>query len=80
MAHRVGYDVESGLEEETIVGLMDDVDHDRPASPAPEPHDHIPSTALDAKSRLEQLESLKTAGLVTQEEYRKKREEILRGL
>ena len=80
MAHRVGYDVESGLEEETIVGLMDDVDHDRPASPAPEPHDHIPSTALDAKSRLEQLESLKAAGLVTQEEYRKKREEILRGL
>ena len=49
------------------------------AAPA-ESHDHIPSTALDAKGRLEQLESLKSAGLITHEEYQKKREEILRGL
>ena len=46
-------------------------------SPAPEHHDHIPSTALDAKDRLEQLKSLKEAGLLTQEEYDQKRKEIL---
>ena len=47
---------------------------------APQTHDHIPSTALDAKERLEQLERLKEAGLITGEEYRKKREEILQDL
>lgn len=48
-------------------------------SPA-ETHDHIPSTALDAKRRLEQLESLKTAGLIDDREYREKRQEILKEL
>ena len=50
----------------------------RPAAPrAGEEHDHIPSTALDAGARLEQLETLKGAGLLTQQEYEKKRREIL---
>ena len=49
-------------------------------SPGGEAHDHIPSMALDAKARLEQLETLKAAGLITQEEYQKKRSEILRDL
>lgn len=50
-------------------------------SPPPtETHNHIPSTALDAKHRLEQLESLKTAGLIDDREYREKRQEILNGL
>ncbi len=39
-----------------------------------------PSAASDAKHRLEQLESLKEAGLITDQEYRQKRQEILRGL
>lgn len=52
----------------------------QPSSPDPEIHDHIPSTALDAKQRLEQLESLKQAGLITDGEYREKREEILKHL
>ena len=53
----------------------------RPASPPPaETHDHIPSMALDAKSRLRQLEDLKGAGLIGEQEYRQKREEILKGL
>lgn len=52
----------------------------QPSSPAPEIHDHIPSPALDAKQRLEQLESLKQAGLITDGEYREKREEILKHL
>ncbi len=51
-----------------------------PSSPASETHDHVPSTALDAKGRLEQLKELKEAGLLTQEEYDKKRQEILKGL
>lgn len=48
-----------------------------PSSPTPETHDHIPSTALDAKDRLEQLKSLKEAGLLTQEEYDRKRKQIV---
>lgn len=51
-----------------------------PEIPPVETHDHIPSTALDAKRRLEQLESLKTAGLISDQEYRQKRQEILNGL
>lgn len=43
LPHRVGYDVETGIEEETIAGLMEDVDKtDRPSAGT---HDHIPSTA-----------------------------------
>ncbi len=43
-------------------------------------HDHIPSTALNARGRLEQLEQLRSAGLLTEDEYREKRKEILREL
>lgn len=51
-----------------------------PSSPATETHDHIPSTSLDVKGRLQQLKELKEAGLLTQEEYDKKRQDILNGL
>lgn len=51
-----------------------------PSSPTTETHDHIPSTALDAKQRLEQLESLRESGLITQSEYDRKRREILERL
>ena len=72
---RVGHDVETGIEGATIAGLMEDVDKtDRPSAGT---HDHIPSTALDAGERLKQLEDLKKAGLITQEEYQEKRREIL---
>ena len=50
------------------------------SSPATQTHDHIPSTSLDVKGRLEQLKDLKEAGLLSQEEYDKKRQEILKGL
>lgn len=63
------------IEEETVENLSG---QEREA--APQTHDHIPSTALDAKERLEQLERLREAGLITGEEYRKKREEILQDL
>ena len=55
-------------------------EEDEPLSPAREDHDHIPSTALTPQERLEQLQTLKEAGLLTDEEYRNKREEILKGL
>lgn len=77
MAQRVGYDLETGVEEETIVGMMEEVAGEETYSPTPETHDHIPSTALDAKDRLEQLKSLKEAGLLTQEEYDRKRKQIV---
>ena len=55
-------------------------EEDEVPSPAREDHDHIPSTALTPQERLEQLKTLKEAGLLTDEEYRNKREEILSGL
>ena len=55
-------------------------EEDEAPSLAREDHDHIPSTALTTKERLEQLQTLKEAGLLTDEEYRNKREEILKGL
>lgn len=51
-----------------------------PAAPEEETHDHIPSTALGPQKRLEQLETLKDAGLIDEEEYAEKRKEILREL
>lgn len=39
-----------------------------------------PAATSDAKRRLEQLENLKEAGLITDQEYRQKRQEILRVL
>ncbi len=40
-------------------------------------HDHIPSTALNTQKRLEQLKTLKGAGLYTPQEYEAKRRQIL---
>ena len=48
-------------------------------TPRKEQHDHIPSICLDQTGQLEQLETLRKAGLYTNEEYRQKKEEILRG-
>ena len=77
--HRVGYDIETDVEQETIVGLMDDVDklveQERNSIPA-----ENYSTGLDVKGRLEQLQTLKDAGLITKQEYEQKRQEILKEL
>ena len=64
------------IEEET----EDEMEPRRSSPPPAETHDHIPSTALDAKQRLEQLESLKSAGLIDDREYQQKRQEILKEL
>ena len=78
LAHRVGYDIETGIEEETIASVLEDVDKKTETPPDQGARaDHTPPAELNAKSRLEQLESLRDAGLITQEEYRKKREEIV---
>ena len=60
--------------------IYSEEEDDEVPSPAREDHDHIPSTALTTQERLEQLQTLKEAGLLTDEEYRNKREEILKGL
>lgn len=71
--HRVGYDIETDVQQETIVGLMEDVDEmvrRESASPAG-------AATQNAKGRLEQLKDLKDAGLITGQEYEQKRREIL---
>lgn len=44
-----------------------------------ETHDHIPSTALDVEARLEQLRSLKEAGLMDNAEYEQRKEKLFKG-
>ena len=46
--------------------------------PPPQSSGEIPSNALDVKGQLRQLETLRDAGLLTQAEYRARREKILR--
>ena len=55
-------------------------EEDPPAPRDESGHDHIPSTALDTRGRLQQLEDLKKAGLLTQAEYEQKRKEIIEEL
>lgn len=66
MAHRVGYDVETDIQRETIVGIMDEVDK-------------APSGG-DVEERMKQLRSLYDQRLITQEEYEQKRQELLKEL
>ena len=82
IAHRVGYDIETDIQEETIVGLMDEVPTQSIHNSVKnvETHNHISSIGPDPKVRLEQLESLKSAGLITDREYKEKRAEILEEL
>ena len=44
-----------------------------------ETHDHIPSTALDVAARLEQLRSLKEAGLMDNAEYEQRKQKLFKG-
>ena len=74
-AQRVGYDLETGAEEETIVGMMDEVIREKASSedgPSPAPG--------TAEARLRELRSLYDQRLITQEEYEQKRQEILKEL
>lgn len=80
LSHRVGYDVETGIEEDTIVGLLDDVDNGKQKQDAISTSGHFETIGPSTKARLEQLQALKTAGLITLQEYEQKRQEILRAL
>ena len=73
MAQRVAYDVESDIEHEVIAGLTEEPYVEPSSGEFPSP------TVLEtnAKQRLEQLESLRASGLITQREYEEKREEII---
>ena len=62
------------------IRIEDEEDGEEVSRRSPETHDHTPSPAPDVKGRLEQLKSLKEAGLLTKEEYEQKREEILKDL
>lgn len=62
------------------INIEEEPEYITPSSPAVQEHNHIPSTALDVKGRLEQLEALKKAGLVTEQEYQQKRQEIIKQL
>ncbi len=66
MAHRVGYDVETGIQQETIVGLMDEVSDSEAGG--------------NVEERMKQLRSLYDQRLITPEEYEQKRQEILKEL
>ena len=75
---------------------QDPVRPDRPTPSAPRPtgyervdrrvyssgqgHDHIRSIELSPQRKLEQLETLKDAGLLTDEEYKEKKREIMQRL
>ncbi len=48
--------------------------------PVDEEHDHIRSVALSPQRKLEQLETLRDAGLLTDEEYREKKRKIMKKL
>ena len=76
-AHRVGYDVETDVAEDTIFGLNEEP----PAEFSHKTPENVENFYdPNAKARLEQLESLREAGLITDREYREKREEILRSI
>ena len=44
-----------------------------------ETHDHSPSTALDVEAKLEQLRSLKEAGLMDNAEYEQRKQKLFKG-
>lgn len=62
------------------IRIEDEEEQRRPSSPAGETHDHIQSIAPSPQKRLEQLKDLKEAGLIDEQEYKQKREEILNDL
>ena len=84
-AHRVAYDLDPAEEDEPVIEHMfshaiQDVDGPERDGASRQELPERSACALDAQGRLEQLQRLLDAGLVTREEYTAKREEILREL
>jgi len=67
-----GYEVTEDVTEDSAPGV--------PFRAEAADHEHITASGLDPRKRLEQLETLKNAGLLTPEEYSEKRKEILKSL
>ena len=71
-SHRVGYEMETDTDNEHITDIMQE--------PAVEKENPVVIDPNRSKARLEQLETMKKAGLITKEEYREKRQEIIDSL
>lgn len=65
--------------EEFVSRIQNKTNNKKTVRSKQETHDHIPSTALDVEARLEQLRSLKEAGLLDDAEYEQRKEKLFKG-
>lgn len=65
--------------EEVMSRIRNKVPEKKTVRSKQEIHDHIPSTALDVEARLEQLRSLKEAGLLDNAEYEQRKQKLFKG-
>lgn len=65
--------------EEVVSRIRNKVPEKKTVRSKQETHDHIPSTALDVEARLEQLRSLKEAGLMDNAEYEQRKQKLFKG-
>lgn len=65
--------------EEVVSRIRNKVPEKKTVRSKQETHDHIPSTALDVEARLEQLRSLKEAGLLDNAEYEQRKQKLFKG-
>lgn len=65
--------------EEVVSRIRNKVPEKKTVRSKQEIHDHIPSTALDVEARLEQLRSLKEAGLLDNAEYEQRKQKLFKG-
>ena len=65
--------------EEVVSRIRNKVPEKKTVRSKQEIHDHIPSTALDVEARLEQLRSLKEAGLLDNAEYEQQKQKLFKG-
>lgn len=65
--------------EEAVSRIQNKIPEKKTVRSKQETHDHIPSTALDVEARLEQLRSLKEAGLMDNAEYEQRKEKLFKG-
>ena len=65
--------------EEVVSRVQNKMNNKKTVRSKQETHDHIPSTALDVEARLEQLRSLKEAGLLDNAEYEQRKQKLFKG-
>lgn len=79
LTHRVRYDIETQLEKDTLSGPVKGTGRSSAHTPVFS-CSRTNDGSRNAKSRLQQLKDLKEAGLMEEEEYKQKRQEILKEL